>query len=253
MLTNLIAKTSVIRFKIITEDGFNKITSLFSDLKAEMEKDYSGMNVECLYEIKTGDQTYSGPSFEEFVKQYKNKYKADNIRLILQATDPQQQINPIVARITLVLDRIQESNISVVGNSINWVNGVISRFNDILNVIPTRNVILHTVMFEMVVQLLVVVVMTILSIFLANKLASLVQIEFSEVYIFVVIFLLFSNLWTYAGRGLTAIRDSFYPVVDIIRTPRRPIFLTIVTFVLLAAASWAIGYVIELLLPVSSK
>ena len=167
MLADLIAKTSIIRFKAITEDGFNKITALFSDLKAEMEKDHPGDLVECLYEIKTRDQTYSGPSFEEFEKQYKKKYKADNIRVILQATNPQQQLNPVMARVTLVLDRIQESSMSVFGGSTNWVNGVFSRFNDILKEIPTRNVILHNVLFEMFVQLLAVIVIIILSVFLS--------------------------------------------------------------------------------------
>jgi hypothetical protein len=253
MLAHLIGKTSIIKFKVITEDGFHKITSLFSDLKKEMEADFSGKLVECLYEIKIGDQSYSGPSYEEFEKQYKMKYKADNIRLIIQATDPQQQLNPLLARITLVLDRTQESSMSVVGGSSNWVNGVFSRFNDILKDIPTRNVWLHNILFEMTVQLLAVIVMTIFSVFLANKLSSLVQIKFSEVYVFIIIFLLLSNLWTYAGRGLSAIKNNYYPVVDIIKMPRRPLFLTSVTFVLLAAASWAVGYVIQLFLPVAGK
>ncbi len=90
-------------------------------------------------------------------------------------------------------------------------------------------------------------ILTIFSIFVANRLASLVEIEFSEVYIFVITFLLLSNLWGYAARGLTAIRNKYYPVVDITRVPRKPILLSILIFVLLAVAYWAVGYVLELL------
>ena len=251
MIANLIAKTSVIKFKVITEEGFDKITKLFTDLKTEMEDKFTGQLVECLYEIKTGNQTYSGPSSEEFKKQYQNKYKAANIRLAIQATNLQQQLNPVVGRITLVLDRVQESSLSVVGEDINWVNGVFSRFNEIIKDVPTKNVILHNVLFGMSVQLLAVIILTIFSIFSANRLASLVKIEFSEVYIFVITFLLLSNLWVYAARGLTAIRNKYYPVVDITRVPRKPILLSIIIFVLLAAACWAVGYILDLL--VSSK
>jgi hypothetical protein len=247
MIANIKAKTSVIKFKVITEDGFNKITSFFDELKTEMDAKFSDQLVECLYEIKTGDQTYSGPSSKEFKKQYQNKYQAANIRLAIQATNLQQQLNPIVGRITLVLDRVQESSLSVLGEDINWVNGVFSRFNEIVKNVPTKNVILHNVLFEMSVQLLAITILTIFSIFLANRLASLVRIEFSEVYIFVIAFLLLSNLWRYVTRALTTIRNKYYPVVDITRVPRKPILLSVIIFVSLAAASWAVGYILDLL------
>ncbi len=247
MIADIKAKTSVIKFKVITEQDFNKITSLFDDLKTEMVAKFPDQLVECLYEIKTGDQAYSGPSSNEFKKQYQNKYKAANIRLAIQATNLQQQLNPVVGRITLVLDRIQESSLSVLGEDINWVNGVFSRFNEIIKDAPTKNVILHNVLFEMSVQLLAVTILTTFSVFSANRLASLVRIEFSEVYIFVIAFLLLSNLWAFAIRGLIAVRNKYYPVVDIIKVPRKPILLTIITFVLLATGYWAVGYVLDLL------
>lgn len=248
MIADLTAKTSIVKFKVITEAAFANITSLFADLKSEMQTDFSGFLVECLYEIRVGDYTYSGPSSEEFEKQYKKKHRADNIRLLVQASDPRQQLNPVKSRVTLVLDRAQESSLSVVGTNNNWVNGVFTRFNEIFANAPTRNVILHNVVFEMGVQLLAVSVMTIFSIFAANRLATQTEIEFSEVYIFIVIWLLLSNLWSYAARGLTAIRGKYYPVVDIIRVPRKPVFLTMITFVLLAAATWAVNYLLNLLL-----
>jgi len=247
MLVHLIFKRSVIKFKIITEEAFTKISSFFSDLKKEMEKDYSGYVIECLHEIKTGDQTYSGPSFEEFEKQYKKNYRADNIRLVIQISNPQQQLNPVLAAVTLVLDRIQESSLSVVGEKNSWVNGVFNRFNELIKDFPTRNVVLHNVLFEMLVQLVAVIVMTIFSIFAANRLSSLMRIEFSEVYVFIITILLLSNLWTYTSRGLIAIRDRLYPIVDIIRVPRKPIFLTIISFVLLATATWSLDYLLNLL------
>ena len=38
MVANLISKTLVNKFKVITEEAFNKVTSLFADLKREMDK-----------------------------------------------------------------------------------------------------------------------------------------------------------------------------------------------------------------------
>lgn len=253
MLVDLILKTDVIRFKVITKEGFEKITSLFSDLRGEMEREFSDALVECLYEIKTGDQTYSGPSFSEFEKHYKSRYSADNIRVIIQASNPRQQLNPVMARVTLVLDRSQESSLSVMGANINWVNGVFSRFNTIMKNIPTRNVMLHSVIFEMFVQLMAVIILTTFSIFVANRVGPLVQTEYREVYVFVVIFLLLSNLWSYAARGLIAIRNEFYPVVDIIGAPRKQIVVAIASFLFLACGYWAVDYVLGLVLKGSGK
>jgi hypothetical protein len=243
----LISKILFVKYRVITEDAFNRITSFFDDLRQETKHDYENDLVEILYEIRIGNETYSGPSFDEFKRQYQKKYKADYIRIIIQATSVQQQLNPVNANVTLLIDRSGISSFQVLGRNNNWVNGVFNRFNEILNEVPKRNVVLHNIIFEMSMQLLAVIVMTIFSIYVANKVSGLVNIEYSTVYIFIVIFLLLSNLWTYASRGLISVRTKFYPLVDIIKTPRKPILLAVLAFIILAIASWAVGYILNLL------
>jgi len=248
MLVDLIAKTVVIKFKVITEDVFIKITTLFDDLLNETIRDFPNDLVECLYEIRIGNENYSGPSFGEFKKQYEKNYTADNIRLTIQATSTQQQINPVNAKITIVLDRVGESSFVVLGRNNNWANGVFNRFNELLSKVPNRNVILHNVVLEMIVQLVAVIVITTFPIYAANRLAGIASIQYSEVYIFVIIFLLLSNAWTYIARGLIAIRNAYYPMVDIRRHARKPIILAVLSFIGLAAATWAINYLLDLLM-----
>lgn len=247
MISELKIKTLIIKYKIFTTEAIGKITSLFNDIESEINNDGSGHIVEFIYEIKQGDYIYSGASFDEFNKQYETSHKADNIRIVMQTTDPSQQSNPVKSRITLELDRIQESSIKIAGENINWVNGVFTRFGNVLKEVPKRNVVLHNVIFDMSVQLLAVIVLTIFSVYLANKISALITINYSEVYIFVIVFLFLSNLWTYIGNGLTNIRTKYYPIVDVIKEPRKPIFLSIIIFLLLTTAAWAVNYVLNLL------
>ena len=247
MALDLIAKTSIIKYKVITEEALTKLTSLFAVLKSEMETVFASYSVESLYEITTKEQTYSGPSPEEFEKEYQKNYKANRIRIVIQVSDPEQQPAVIVSTITLVLDKTLESSLSVVGLNDTWVNGVFGRFNEVLRGVPNRNGVLHNVLLEMSIQLLTVFVITTFSIFAANRLASSTSIKYSEVYIFLVILLLLSNLWTYASRSLLAIRNIYYPVVDITRVLKRRIFLATISFIAIVIVTWAIGYFLNFL------
>src|SRR5713226_2580340 len=103
MIANLVAKSTTIRFKIVTEEALTKIAALFQDLVEEMKREFPNDLVESLYEIRTGNETYSGPSYDEFRKQYEKDYAAENVRLVIQATKAQQQLNPVVSSVTLVL------------------------------------------------------------------------------------------------------------------------------------------------------
>jgi hypothetical protein len=176
-------------------------------------------------------------------------YTADKITLTLQALSTQAtSLNMISSKVTLVLDRQAESSFIVLGQNNNWVNGVFNRFNGILSKLPRRNIMVHNVLYDMTVQLVAVIVITTFSIFAANRLTAMATIQYSEVYIFIVVFLLLSNAWTYISRGLIAVRSLYYPIVDIRRHLGKRILLSIFNFVILAAAAWAIGYVLDLLI-----
>lgn len=247
MIAELIAKNSVIKYKVITEAAFQSISSLFSDLKSELETEYPRNLIECLYEITIGNHVYSGPSYEEFEKQYKKGFRADNLRFVIQVSDPEQQLNPVLSRVILVLDKKLESTLSVAGNGVSWVNGVFTRFDELFKNIPKRNVILHSVLFEMCVQLFAVIAITVFAIYSAQRLSTSLPVNYSEVYVFAIVFLLLSNLWTYGSRALTAVRDIYYPIVDIIKAPRMPIFLSALTFLGLTSITWAIHYLLNLI------
>ncbi len=202
--------------------------------------------VEYLCEIKIGNETYSGPSFGEFNKIYQRNYSADYIRLVIQASALPEgsRANSLI---TLILSRDGESSFQCIGSNSTWVSGVVKRFGEVIDAIPARNVLVHSVIFEMLVQLTAVILITVFSVFSANRLMHLMSIQFSEVYIFIVVFLFLSNVWTYGGKALIAIRNKYYPVVDILRRPRKQILLTVLMFVMSATAAWAIKSILDLI------
>jgi hypothetical protein len=135
----------------------------------------------------------------------------------------------------------------VVGRNNNDVNGIYSRFNAILQRTPSGYVVLHSPLYEMCVQLVAVVAIAVFSIYAANEITRLIRLAYSEVYVFVVVFLVLSNIWSYVGRGLTALRANLYPIVDIRRERRKPFLLAAVSFVGLSTAGWAVKYILDLL------
>ncbi len=96
MYVNLINKSIIIRYKVITKKAFDEMVSLFDDFKYDVRKEYSTDLVEVLYEIKVGDQTYSGTSADEFKKIYNKKYRADYIKIVIHALSQEagRYINP---------------------------------------------------------------------------------------------------------------------------------------------------------------
>jgi hypothetical protein len=98
----------------------------------------------------------------------------------------------------------------------------------------------------MLVQLLVVLFITSFAVYATNKLQGFIKLDYSPVYVFLVIFLLLSNIWTYTSRGLQTLRNAYYPIVDIRQAPRRPLLLTGLSFVAAAAGGWGVNYLLDL-------
>lgn len=64
--------------------------------------------------------------------------------------------------------------------------------------------------------------------------------------IHIIKFKVITDLWTYARNQLIEIRNKYYPIVDIRKKPRKPLFLTIIIFISLGTAYWAINYSLDL-------
>ncbi len=238
-------KTVPIRYKIITKEVFSNIINLF---KKEAEKlQLQGNFAEILFQITTDGDMYSGPNCIEFESQYKHKHIADNINITLYVLETPENQQKIKNKIFLQLDRKNDSYLHVAGKDNTWVNGVVTNFSKVLGQAPNRNKILHNPLLEMLVQILIVVTMVVFSIFVAAKLSSKIQVQYAEVYIFVVVLLSMSNLWDYGKRGLILARNKYYPIVDIRPKPRKRIIIATGTFVVSAIVIWFINHVLDML------
>ncbi len=61
-------------------------------------------------------------------------------------------------------------------------------------------------------QLLGAFVLMVLAVYITNEIAAFVKLrEISPVYIFAIVFVIFSNLWTFAMQGLSLLRQNYYP------------------------------------------
>ncbi|MBC8467839.1 MAG: hypothetical protein H8D56_00090 [Planctomycetes bacterium] len=245
MLVDMVTKNYAINYRVITKDVLDKITRLFSKLKKEATDELPQDLIEILYVIRVANETYSGPSYDEFISQFDKNKKADFLQIIFQSLDPERKAPN--RRISLTIDRKDNNNLEILGVKETWVKGSFDRFKGIIDNLPKRNQILYNAYFEMGVQLLAAFSLTTFSIYSAIQISSITSFEYSSVFIFVVLFVLFSNIWTYLGRGLIHLRNTYYPKVDIREPPRKPILLSIVSFLLLVFATWGVNYILDLI------
>lgn len=245
MIVDLITKNYTINYKVITEVILKQLTDLFAKINEETKKELHDDKIEILYVIREGNISYSGPTFGEFNTNFKVHKKADYIQIIFQSLSPKSQAPN--RRITLTIDKNTNNNMEVLGNNENWVKGVFDRFEDIFENQPNANVVLHSPYFEMGIQVLGAFSITVLAIYLSNIINRFTTFEHSSIYLFIVIFIIFSNIWTYVGKSLIHLRNTYYPKVDIREKVRKPILISVISFIVLVLTTWCINYLLDLI------
>lgn len=251
MLVDIITKTYIINHRVITKEVLKKLTNLFSNLSDKATKDLSNHMVATLYGIRVGMVSYTGPSFEEFNNNFTTHKKADFIQIILSASDKMQQLP--ARKVTLIVDKNVNKAISyleVSGFDETWVKGVFDNFNEIFKNQPSRNVILHSPYFDMTLQVLGAFSLTVFAVYAAKTISSLntfTAFQYSSVYLFVIIFIILSNIWTFVGKSLNYIRNTYYPKVDIREKARKQILLPVIGIILTPVFGWCVVYILDLM------
>jgi len=269
---NIHSNKTPIKNKVFTKSATENLIEALNSIQAEEIKVRNTVS-KSLYEISNDTSSYSGPSFNIFNQHYKFKnYRADRMKILLQfetvvnqtntddqannpddtnegnADQPKQEFF-IFANITFELNAKNkgESHFSVASLESSWVDGKTKRLNDIVKEIPNGNKIENSMHFEHAIQILFATSITIFCVYLANNLPIFKNITFSEIYIFIISFILFSNLWTYASKGILALRNFYFPSVDIISSKRKSWLVILTIMVTTSFFGWTLNYIWELL------
>ena len=115
------------------------------------------------------------------------------------------------------------------------VRGLVSK-------VKNRNLFFYHWLFEAVIQLAAVIGMFLLSYLVSNKLTISLpnyNIALDKPYIFVIVLIIFSNLWTYVSRMILGVIHRNFPVVDIRNRERVGCLREVIVTLLGAFILWA--------------
>jgi hypothetical protein len=95
----------------------------------------------------------------------------------------------------------------------NWLTSVFVRIQEKLPKSDAGNRLVYSSWLEMLIQISIVIVIVAFTLKISHGVSNRSNMEYSEVYVFIAIFLLFSNIWTYAAKGLRGLRSRYFPAV----------------------------------------
>lgn len=244
---DFIKRSINIENKVFTRNKIIEIFDYLLKLKNDFtlkEQEYSDI----LVEISGEKDFYSGSSKDEFLKIFDNNNRIKNIMLRVQLVAPKHTDNTIRAQIYLLLDRSTDSIFHVFSTDETWVTGIYTKFNEFLQNVPKGYIKIRNGILTLAIQLIAVFVGIVFSIFAAQNLHPYIDMEYSEIYLFVIFLLLFSNIWTYIGNVITGMLELHYPIVDIRQKTKKSWGLKIFYFFILTILTWAVNYLLDFLL-----
>lgn len=106
--------------------------------------------------------------------------------------------------------------------------------------------LVHQWYFGAAVQMIGVIVILALSFLLSGQIRELSSMENIEVYSFVALLIIFSNVWTYLGQSILNSFYRFFPVVEILNKPKNKIFQNMVIGIAASISASAIIYLVSL-------
>lgn len=234
--------------RVFTKRLLGSLIALFDAVATELAKKEAEYSVERLYEYRKGDDSYSGPIYDEYQAKYEVDMSPDFLRIVVGLRNQVSPNDPRpVAHVQLVLDKQGASYLEVVGRDKSWANGVYARFQKVIETAPTGHGVLYAPWFETIVRLGGMLLATALAIFAAKKAAESGLQPFGEVYIFVVAFVVLVSIWQFIYFHLDLLRAKLYPRVDIREEARKPIIAAIIGSGFSLGAGWLVKTALDLL------
>lgn len=126
----------------------------------------------------------------------------------------------------------------------NWLNGSYNAINEILKSFKNYNYIVRNPWVELLIQLTGIFLGFIISLYMASKIAPNLTIYNSFLISFVLVLLVFSNLWSYANLRLKNIMNNAFPKISFKR-PHKDTLLwikqTLIGSIIVAVTFYLIG------------
>jgi hypothetical protein len=119
-----------------------------------------------------------------------------------------------------------------------WVDNVFKRISSRLSQYKNYNWIIRHPLAELLIQLFGVMIGFFTCLISASHLSPILNIKNSFVLLFIGLFLIFSNLWTYILVVIKKVRDDLWPTVSFKKKPFGLVGQTVVGFIITGILAW---------------
>jgi len=168
------------------------------------------------YIIRFDNKGFRLFDFGEVLKYFSDAHKVERVCFYVNSLKGLEANGFLGNRIELKFDKYDTNNCALVidGDKKAWVDTTFWKINERLNKYQNTNYFIRNRWIPFTVQILGVIIGFFFSFITANKIAPALSINNSLAFSFIIIFLLFSNIWTFIFEGIMRIIDYFWPNIS---------------------------------------
>lgn len=166
------------------------------------------------YVIRFDGKGFRLYDFNEVLKYFLDAHKVERIIIYMQSLENIQSMSG--KRVEIRLDASNQDNCYLVveDDEKDWVDSVFTNLKDQIKKSSNKNWIFRNQFIVALVQLMGVLIGFLLSTWSAVTFAPMLKVENALLLIFIAVFLLFSNIWTFLFNWLLTALNYFWPNIS---------------------------------------
>lgn len=177
-------------------------------------------NVHLVYTIRFDQKGYRVFAIDELLSYFNQAQEVERIIVQIETKESLTTNRAIGSFLDLRLDKNLASFLTTSSDDETWMKDAFSSIRDILFKNKNKSGYVRNSWVELLIQMFGVLIGFALSLWGATKIAPSLSIENSFLISFLLILLIFSNLWTQIGIRLKWILNYAFPAINFLRTDR---------------------------------
>ena len=166
-----------------------------------------------IYTIRFDGKGYRVFTIEELLEYFNQAQEVERIALQIETEGSLGSNRAIGSYFDLKFDNKQSSFLTVSSDNEAWMNDSFTSTKEIIQKYRNKHGYVRNAWVGLLIQLFGVLIGFILSLWVAKKISPSLNIENSFLISFLLILLIFSNLWTQIGSRLSAILNFTFPAI----------------------------------------
>lgn len=173
-----------------------------------------------IFTIRFDQKGYKVFTPEELIEYFNQASKVERIIFQIESGKSLSSNKAIGGYLDIRLDNLQSSFLTVSSDNETWMDGAFAGINEIFEKHRNKNSFIRNTWVELLIQLFGVLIGFSLSLWGASKITPYITIENSFLISFLLLLLIFSNLWSQIGIRLKSLLNYTFPNIKFYRAAK---------------------------------